>query len=214
MVATYVLYNLKAYSLGSRLNLHKHMFKIVHFWLSKDQSQVIENPNNILNMSLNKKPTCELCLNWTMHSNWHNLRSLATQKKNNIHTHFHTYTHTQNKTKRLLTKSIDNATQHYDLSNGGFLGCSCLFVCYMSNMVGGGKKSENQQYYNGEGFASKKNPNGFLVAKWVYRCKTHLDSYYSSTISLKIIWWRFLYKHVLKKHQMDAFAWFLWKLYK
>jgi hypothetical protein len=79
-----------------------------------------------------------------MHSNSDNLRSLPTQKTKNK-THFHTYTK-QNKTKRLLSKSIDNATQHYDLSNGGLRDA---LVCYMSNMVGGGKNLRNQ-YYNGE----------------------------------------------------------------
>jgi hypothetical protein len=36
----------------------------------------------------------------------------------------------------------------------------------MSNMVGGGKNLRIN-IIMGEVFASKKNPNGFLVAKWV-----------------------------------------------
>jgi len=76
-----------------------------------------------------------------MDSNLDNLRSLPTNK-NKKKTHFHTYTHThktkQNKTKQrgFSPSQLTTQPQHYDLSNGGLWDA---LVCYMSNMVGGGK---------------------------------------------------------------------------
>jgi hypothetical protein len=80
--------------------------------IKQDQSKVIENLNNILNMSLNKKPACELCLNWTMHSNLDNLRSLATKNKTHTHTFSYIYPHIKQNKEASLQNQFDNTTQH------------------------------------------------------------------------------------------------------
>ncbi len=120
-----------------------------------------------------------------MDSNLDNLRSLPTnkskKKKKHIFIHIHTHKTKQNKTKRLLSKSIDNATQHYDdLSNGGLWDA---LVCYTSNMVGGGKNLRINIIMGR--FCIEEESKWFFELQNEYLCKTHLDSYYSSTISLK-----------------------------
>ncbi len=112
-----------------------------------------------------------------MHSNSHNLRS---QPKKHTHTFSYTHTHTHtHKTKQRgfspnqLTMQLNTMT--YQMVGFGML----LFVCLLHEQHGGWRqKSENQQYYNGEVLHRRRIQMVFELQNG-YRCKTHLDSYYS-----------------------------------